>query len=265
VGALRTQDVEFYVHVDRRTPRPLFDAMRAAVDDVADVTFVRRHASAWGTFGHVKASLEGIGGALASRAGVDYGLLLTGQDYPLRSNAEIAAFLHAAQGRSYMEHELLPRAGEWWAGERGGLDRIQRWHFHLGERHVSLPGRRHLPWNWAPYGGSAHWTLSRACMQYVHRFADTPVIKRFFRFTRSPDELFFQTILMHSALADTIVSDDLRYTKWQPPSPHPEVLDAADLDALKAARGRALFARKFDADASPELLDLVDSEIRGAA
>ncbi|MDX6666778.1 MAG: hypothetical protein QOK04_158 [Solirubrobacteraceae bacterium] len=263
MGALRTDDVEFFVHVDRRTPRPLFEAMRAAVDKVADVTFVARHASAWGTFGHIRASVEGIGAALASPAGIDYGLLLTGQDYPLRSNADIAAFLRDAQGRSYMEYEQLPRAGAWWAGERGGRDRVERWHFHLGDRHVSLPGLRHLPLNLAAYGGSAHWTLSRACLEHVERFvAAHPAVMRFFRFTRSPDELFFQTILLNSPLADTIVCDDLRYTKWRPPSPHPEVLEPADLDALRAARGRALFARKFDADGAPEVLDLLDSEVR---
>jgi core-2/I-Branching enzyme len=266
VSALRTDDVEFFVHVDRRTPAELFEAMRRAAADAADVAFVPRHASAWGTFGHVKASLEGIRAALAAPSGLEYALLLTGQDYPLRTNAEIAGFLHDSEGRSFMEHEPLPRPGDWWKAERGGLDRIERWHLHVGGRHLSVRGRRRLPAGLHPFGGSAHWTLSRACLEHVERVnADHPAVTRFFRFTRSPDELFFQTILLNSPLADTIVSADLRYTKWWPPSPHPEVLDRTDLDALRAARGRALFARKFDADAAPATLDLVDSEVRGAA
>jgi hypothetical protein len=266
VGALRTDDVEVFVHVDRRTPADAFDAMRSAVADVADVAFVPRHDSAWGTFGHVRASLEGIRAALAAPGGIEYAQLLTGQDYPLRSTTEIARFLGGSEGRSFMEHEPLPRPGEWWKAERGGLDRIQRWHLHVGGRHLSVRGRRRLPAGLRPFGGSAHWALSRACLEHVERFvADHPAVVRFFRFTRSPDELFFQTILLNSPLSDTIVSDDLRYTKWRPPSPHPEVLDAADLDTLRAARGHALFARKFDADAAPETLDLVDAEVRGAA
>jgi hypothetical protein len=266
VGALREDGVEFFIHVDRRTSATLFDVMRRAVADVAEATFVPRHASAWGTFGHVRASLEGIRAALAAPRGIDYALLLTGQDYPLRPNAAIAGFLRDSEGRSFMEHEPLPRAGNWWKGERGGLDRLERWHLHFGGRPVSVSGRRHLPAGLRPFGGSAHWSLSRACLEHVQRFvADHPAVMRFFRFTRSPDELFFQTILLNSPLADTIVSDDLRYTKWQPPSPHPEVLDAADLDALRAARDRALFARKFDADTAPETLDLVDAEVRAGA
>jgi hypothetical protein len=266
VGALRTDDVEFYIHVDRRTPDALFDAMRGAVADAAEATFLPRHPSAWGTFDLVRASLEGVRAALATPAPSDYAVLLTGQDYPLRSNEEIAEFLHHSDGRSYMEHEALPRPGEWWAWERGGLDRIERWHARLAGRAVSVRARRRVPGGLRPFGGSMHWTLARACLEHIQRLVnDEPALTRFFRFTRIPDELFFQTILLNSPLAGTIVSDDLRYTKWQPPSLHPEVLEPADLDVLRAARGRALFARKFDADAAPATLDLVDSEVRGAA
>lgn len=263
MSALRTDDTTFFVHVDRRTRPGVFEAMRDAVSGVADVVFLPRYASAWGTFGHVRASLEGIRAALAAPAHIDYALLVTGQDYPLRANEEIAGFLRDSGGRSYMEHEALPRAGEWWAPERGGLDRIERWHLRVAGRPLSVRGRRRLPGGLRPFGGSAHWALSRACLEHVQHFvADHPELPRFFRFTRSPDELFFQTILLNSSLADTIFSDDLRYTKWKPPSPHPELLEPADLDTLRTARTGALLARKFEADTAPAMVDLVESEVR---
>ena len=56
-----------------------------------DVTWLPRHRSQWGGFGHVRATLKGIDHVVASGVPFDYAVLLTGQDYPLRSPAEIAA------------------------------------------------------------------------------------------------------------------------------------------------------------------------------
>jgi hypothetical protein len=154
------------------------------------------------------------------------------------------------------------------AGERGGLDRFERWYserlaYRTRMIPLPLPGRRRLPLGMTPYGGSAFWCLAREALAYVHRFVrEHPDVAEFFEHTKIPDELFFQTVLMNSPLAPTIVNDDLHYVDWSGGGAHPATLTAEDFDKLRSS-GK-LFARKFDPGADPAILDLLDRELLAA-
>ena len=245
--------VSFAVHVDAKTPRAIWDEMIARCRDL-DVTWLPRHRSQWGGFGHVRATLKGIDHVVGSEVPFDYAVLLTGQDYPLRPPAEIARFLGESGGRSYMRNVTLPW-GPW--GPRGGLDRIEDWHVITYRRlHLALPLRRHLPGGLEPYGGSAYWCLSSTLVHFVHGFlSENPQYVRFFEHVFVPDESFFQTIIMNSELRDTVENDDLRYLDWSR-EPAPAVLTRDDLPTLVAAP--QLFARKFDETVDTEILDALD-------
>jgi hypothetical protein len=73
-----------------------------------------------------------------------------------------------------------------------------------------------------------------------------------------PDELFFQTIMLSTPLADSVENEFLHYMDWSDGSAHPAILRVADLPKLKASG--MLFARKFDASVDSEILDLLDRE-----
>ncbi len=255
---LTAPGVSFSVHVDRKTSRTVYDEMVARTRDL-DVCFLPRHISHWGGFGHVVATLKGIDRVLADDVPFDHLVLLTGQDYPLRSPIEIATTLEAAGERSLMKHWPLPFA-PW--GPRGGCDRIEDWHLVTYRRfHVALPLRRRLPLGLRPYGGSAYWCLSRPAVECVQEFVRAnPQLLRFFRHVLIPDELFFQTIVMNSHLDDTVVNDSLRYVDWTR-DPSPAVLERGDLQALTTSG--MLFARKFDETVDAEILSLLDAYIDG--
>lgn len=250
------QGVSFAVHVDAKTPRAVWDEMVARCRDL-DVTWLPRHRSQWGGFGHVRATLKGIDHVVSSEMPFDYAVLLTGQDYPLRRPTEIARFLGESGGRSYMRHVALP--WEPW-GPRGGLDRIEDWHVITYRRlHLALPVRRRLPGGLEPYGGSAYWCLSSPLVHFVDGFlSKNPDYVRFFEHVFVPDEIFFQTIVMNSELRDTVENDDLRYLDWSR-QPAPAVLTRDDLPALVAAP--QLFARKFDVTVDAEILDALDRHL----
>lgn len=253
---LQGPGVSFAVHVDRKTRRPVWDEMVSRCRDL-DVTWLPRHRSQWGGFGHVRATLKGIDHFVEGGIPFEYAVLLTGQDYPLRSSTAIADFLDAADGRSYMRHVALPWA-PW--GPRGGLDRVEDWHLITYRRlHLALPLRRRVPAALEPYGGSAYWCLSSRLVHFVHGFlSENPDYVRFFRHVFVPDELFFQTIIMNSKLRNTIENDDLRYLDWSR-EPAPAVLTHDDLSALLAAS--QLFARKFDATVDSSVLDALDAHL----
>jgi hypothetical protein len=256
---LAAPDVHFAVHVDRKTRRAVYQEMVARTRDL-DVVFLRRHVSHWGGFGHVRTTLKGIDHFVTERGvAFDYAVLLTGQDYPLRSPAAIAGVLGGASGRSFMNHWPLPYA-PW--GARGGMDRIEDWHLvTYGRRHLALPLHRRLPLALAPYGGGAYWCLARAVIDYVHAFVHAnPDYVRFFGHVLIPDELFFQTIIMNSELRGSIENDNLRFLDWSR-DPRPAVLVQKDLPALLSSH--KLFARKFDERIDSSILDLLDAHIDG--
>ena len=279
VERLDAEGASFFIHVDQKTSRAAFVGMSEPLARRANVVFLERHRCSWGGFGHVEASLKGLRALQDEAVQFDYAVLLTGQDYPIKSNAQIHGFFAESGGRSFLEYFPLPHPA--WPGH-GGLDRFLQWHFFPFGRHVALPAIRPrrfgraqgrgtgpvaplavehaLPKNWIPHGGSSYWCLSRECVEYVQRFLnDNPWVERYFRHTWVPDELFFQTILLNSPLKNRLVNDNLRYIQWTRGAPSPDVLSVADYRSL--ARSTQLFARKIDESVEPGILDLIDRNL----
>jgi len=289
IERLSADGAAFFVHIDRKSPGEVSRRVAAAFRHDPHVHLVPRHRVAWGRFSQVQAALEGIGEVVRQRFACDFGVLLTGQDYPIRSNVQIFEYLADRKGQSFLDYEHLP-SGRRWLNENGGLDRVEYWHFRVGN--VSLefprpfpahttagriaagawdglcrvcPRKRTLPKGLVPFGGSAYWCLTGACLRYVHDFSQRHRdVTRFFRFVDNPDEVFFQTIVMNSPYRDTIVNDDLRYIRWPPlPAPHPVILREDDFERIVAS-GK-LFARKFDPAQSARLLEMIDQRIGNSA
>lgn len=249
------------IHVDAKTSRHDYDAMVAGVRGISGVQFLPRHRCYWGGFGHVRASLKGIAYLVESGVEFDYAVLLTGQDYPLLGADGLRAFFASAGGRSYLSHWRLPFA-PW--GVHGGLDRLERRHL-LGpvRLHVQLPGRRSLPEGLQAFGGSPYWALARPVVEWLHGFVQQrPDVIRFFERVYIPDELFFQSVLLSSDHAGSIVNDNLRYIDWRA-TPAPKVLTTRDVPAM--LESGALFARKFDAEIDSEVLDALDRRLTAEA
>ncbi len=282
VSRLNVPGVRFFVHVDKGTPSAVYHRFCELLAPFPNVHLVKRHRSRWGEFGIVRATLETMQAALASRPPVDYLVLLTGQDYPIKSAAEIETFFARADGRSYLDYHPVPspswpqaerRLQSWYArilGEQVLLPRRQplravwrrprRWPVWLIS--LVLPSQRRLPKGCVPYTGSAYWALSRAAGEYVLEFVrKNRRFVRYFRRVFCPDEIFFQTVLVASPLQENIVSRSLHYIDWSKGGAHPAVLTAEDLPAL--GRSEALFARKFDPEVDPRILDLIDKTFLG--
>jgi hypothetical protein len=258
VRRLADDDARAFIHVNRTTEASVYDEMVARLADVESVRWVPRVVCRYGGFSLVEATLAGIEAIVAEGGAPGHTLLLSGQDYPLRSRSEIEARLAAVGDSSYLHHYALP-ADEWRA-EGGGLDRIERIHLErvrYRTRLLRVPlVRRKLPDGYRPYGGSAFWALSAPALEYVHRFVrENPSFVKFFRHTLIADELFFQTMLVNSPLRESLVNDELHYVDWRAGTMQPATLGADDLD--RALGSGKLFARKFDPAAS-EILDRLD-------
>lgn len=249
--------------MDRRAPEAVAREMRAGVAGLERVGFVPRVATSWGGFGLVRATLLGVGWLLARDPAPDYVFLVSGQDYPIKPPAQVAADLALDGERSSMEWWPVP-GNPGWVAQNGGLDRVEyRWVRLLG-RTRRVPVRRPLPPGLRVYGGSAWWCLSAACLRTVQvAVARRDPAVGLLRHALLPDELFFQTLLVETPLGPGIARAATSYTAWEPGSRHPQVLGTAALPALRATP--APFARKFDPDVDAEVLDRIDAELLGWA
>jgi len=254
VGQLRDPDFVVYVHLDRKSAldpaslHPQARLVRARID-------VR-----WGGVSQVEATLASLRQILAEVPDFDKVMLLSAQDFPLLPNDLLKAELARVCGRELIE--TAPIAPTGWPVMR----RYQ--YFHPTQAH--LPARlacaalnramralelaRRLPDGLAPYGGSCWWALSRACVQEVLRLAaGHSRLLRFCRSVQSPDELFFQTLVMHSTFAGKVLPNNFRYIQWpEGGARHPALLDEGDFERIRASG--AHFCRKLDSRTSALLL-----------
>jgi len=256
VERLTAEGSVVYIHVDKKTDDAEHGRLERTLAGRPRVHLLERHVCHWGGFGHVRATLKGIDALLASGSDFEHLVLLTGQDYPIKPLAEIERFFAAHRGTSFMAYNGLP--SESWS-PKGGLGRIEYRHWRWRRHHLRLPWKRRFPTGVRPYGGGAYWNLSRACVEHVAEFVEShPDFVDFFRHVDIPDEVFFQTVLMNSELAGSVVNDNLRYIDWTR-GRMPALLERRDLPALRASA--KLFARKFDVFHDAEILDLIDTEL----
>lgn len=211
----------------------------------------------WGHFSLVAATLNLLRAAIASEH--DRYCLLSGVDYPVKSAAEISETLGSSRFE-YIHYDQRPEFHRryekfyyFFKHENWLLRKLSKLSIATQD---ALPKRR-FPGGFTPYFGSQWWCITHDCTRHVLDFTDSkPSIVKFFKTTLCSDEMYFQTIIMNSHFADNVVCDNLRYIDWTNCTHSPNTLGQADLQ--KIVSSRALFARKFDLDADPEIFDDLD-------
>jgi hypothetical protein len=169
--------------------------------------------------------------------------------------------------------------------------KISRYHFRDRHRRIGrpietvlnrvLPERAFLP-GMTPYFGSQWWAFTHDCVAHILSFIDTH--RRyvdFYRFTGTPDEMFFHTIVLNSPFAqrtNTLVTptkwdsldtpvpeagDHLKYIDWSLSREQPAILDERDFEPLR--NSSLPFARKFTSARSSGLVEKINRELLGLA
>jgi hypothetical protein len=255
-----------FVHFDARA-RDAFARAEPLLRRFENVQLVERYPCYWGSFNIVRATLECIRALVASGVAHDYAMLLSGQDYPLRSSDEIRSFLEARRGAEFVECFPLDQPNRWTpqTGCFNATARVRYYHLQYRSRRFMLPVPRRFPKGFTPFGGSEWWCLTRECLRWLDGFrAERRDVVRFFEHVCVPDESFFQTAIAASPFAPSVVSDDLKFAIWnRPEPPYPAILRSGDLEAL--TRSGKLFARKFDETVDATVLDALDAAAQRSA
>ena len=225
VNALAAPGCEFHIHIDARVALAPFEE---PLRDHPNVHFVPdRVRIQWMGFSQVESILKLL--AQAQETGFDYCVLLSGSDYPIKSNSQIRAFYENAseefmtfwrlEDRPSWAHkiqywypiDLIPIWGHSKGREPVYWRRLFWGRFYKYRRHMP---RRRFPFAMVPYGGSDWWSLSGGCVREILDFvARNPRYGRFYRHTHCPSEMFFHTIVLNSSYA-TRVRNAAAYRAW---------------------------------------------------
>ena len=218
LDVMKSDEVDFYIHVDRKSD------IADEIEKRADVHILppeRRVDVMWGGFSQVEATLNLLDEALIT-GGYDYYFLISGQDFPVRPIRELIEFLENDNGANYVDlfpslnnglckQNNLDKRNQIVYGDRimgrGKFARIMRrlWVAVTGGygRTFGIFRRKNVL-NLKFYFGSQWWCLSKDFVEYATEYlAKTPQYAEFFRKASCPDESFFQTLLMNSSYSDT--------------------------------------------------------------
>jgi hypothetical protein len=271
---LRLNDAgtRFFLHIDKKSPigdfKFIFD------DPALHITPVERERGKWGGLGIVKATLNGLRQICSDEISYDHIHLVSGADYPIVSNATIDDFFLSNTGKNFIEFFPMPAAKwhhhgmrrlEWYNFIRMQYYNRVKWYTLLVANKVInfFPFfRRRFPSYLKPYGGSQWWSITVPAARYIIDFVDAhPDYIRYHRHTLLPDECFFQTILLNAKepwIQESLVNDNLRYIVWEKPgaTAFPLLLTMEEYSNIQ--QSGKLWARKFDMNKDPAVLDALD-------
>ncbi len=258
----------FFIHIDLKLPDNELSTLNWLPDRMQ---MVKRLDTKWADFSLVEATLNAMEAVKATNKEFVSVNLLSGQDYPIKSNNYINNFFKNKDQRILIEYYQLPNYDKW--SPRGGLYRVDKFFFGmkshelLGSKTLNFLGnifpglKRNQPYNLLPFAGSQWWTIDMYALNYILGFVKIhPAYSTFHKDTFAPDEIFFHTILLNSKdkrIRNSIANNNKRFIRWKHSGmSHPELLQEEDLhDIMKSD---SLFARKFDLEEHPGILDMID-------
>lgn len=250
----------YVVHIDKSSGAELADELATFLGPYQGVQILTARNALWGGYSLVDAELRGMAALLKMDRDWTHYINLSGQDFPLKSQAYIRSFLAAHPGQQFIR-AVCQRS------ERPDtMNRVSHYFIELFGRIVQTRiARRFLP-GATPFIGTQWKAVTRAFCEFVCEDPRVVPYKQFYRRSFIADEAFFQTVLMNHAGLGLVVNDDLRMIDWVPDGDiklRPRNFTSADIGALK--RSLDLFARKFDAIEDREVLPLLEAHLQTRA
>ena len=228
-----------FVHIDARAKLSQFAHLYAK----AQFTDFRLPVK-WGGFGLTAVALHLLQLAFEDPA-ITHFYLMSGACYPIKDDEYIRKVLAQSEGnfisciKMPVWHKPLERIEAW---NFNDFNRIARKGLNAIFRLVPRKDSQKLLRGIQPYGGATWWLLSRATVKLMLEFLrDNPWYIRAFRYSIIPDEMFFQTLLIHLGIMPDREGPTAH--KFVDGAPHPQTITRSLLVELKG--DWHFLARKF--------------------
>lgn len=205
VERLTQHDSYVVIHYDLNGGEVAFDYLQSALIYLQDKVFwAKRIKVGWGEWSIIQATLNCLSILAEHDLELDYIHLLSGADYPTRSEVEFKKFLAHNFGTEYIQAVDISR--EQWV--TGGLshERYQYRHFINWQKRPALFDlsfklqkkffpKRAFPNNLTPHMGSQWWTLTWTTCKEILEYSKNPKLVKFFQTVWIPDEMYIQTLV----------------------------------------------------------------------
>lgn len=260
-------------HVDRKVEQGAFE--NDAVSFVPERTDVK-----WAGYSMVAATLSLLRFALDRHPGASHYVLLSGADYPVKSNEEIAAYFYRNRGRNLIKFYDARQAEH-------SMRSLLRYHFNdyfpsrppkalkAIQRMAELvvrPFKQAWPSGLIPCFGSQWWAVTADCADYILAKSEKDSFwKSFWKHVFAPDEFYFHTLIGNSPFLEKstgFAPFEGRGT-WRMANfhiIHPSLTKVYSIEDYADIRSTSMmFVRKVASGASGSLLDLLDSDAGGGS
>jgi hypothetical protein len=287
----------FYIHIDIKSVDK--EAIKVQFSGRKNVKVISSHDVNWMGFNMVRSTIDLL--QLAHSSGIDfkYYVLMSGQDYPIKSNEYINNFF-STHNEDFISFARINDSPEKYKNKvryyhyydlaysnprnKKKIPLLVYLYYGIHKRVMKYMPKRRFYKNMEPYFGSQWFAITAATVKYVLDFI---IVNRgylrFMKYTEGPDETFFHTIILNSERKSNVYDYDrfaewhkkkgegehfiqeyssLRYMDWSnrgKDKPKPAILDNTYYDIL--AESPDLFARKVDEKESAELMDRIDNNL----
>lgn len=266
-------DGQMFVHIDKKVKGQMFDSLSRMVSLHHGILLAKRVNVVWGDYSQIACELALYQKAV--RGGFDYYHMLSGVDLPIKSATYISEFFEQQKGQEFFEvacdqynvEDIYRKTNLYHLFQRYNRSKIgnviQRFKIKKFSEHIqkSIGVSRCKRDEQRLYKGGNWMSLTDSAVRYL--LSKESFVRRRFRFTCCPDEIFAQTILMNSPFKDKRYnpvkneSSSLRLIDWKRGAPYVWTND----DKEQIMSSDNLFARKFSTAKDKQIIDYIKENI----
>lgn len=268
--AIHERSNVYVVHVDAKSDQNFHLDVKAFLQSFPNAHLLPSQPCIWGGFSMVEIELKAMQLLLDLDLNWDFLINLSGQDFPLKTQAEIKSFLNDNRESNFITVFDDDFISQWCtpytlfrprSSSKNFLNARSRIEYSYLEvpflsKLIWIPFKRQFLKNTDWYAGWQWFILNRKFCEYVSTSSELEEYIRFFRHTFIPDESFFQTFIMNSMFRDSVVNDFKRAVFWNSDK-GVKILRKDDFDRLIPLN--CFFARKFDERIDEEIIGQLES------
>lgn len=245
---------DVYLHIDRKTKWSQ-DKINALGKQLrySKLFLVKRISVNWGGYSQVKCEINLLKTAVSNK--YDYYHLISGADFPLKSQEEIHRVIEKKCGDFYLKYDICNDEKQEWE------NRLRWYYFFQEQKRTKLWSKNSLLKKFDYYyiriqqklginrlerftgiieKGDNWFSASHEGAEFI--LDNVGKYKKYFRWSSCCDELFIHTILANEPNELNIVRDNFRKIDWERGRPY--IWQAGDI--LELMDSECLFARKFN-------------------
>ena len=265
---LDSVDVDFYFHLDAKMEINKSDLESHALK--SNIYYIEPKKIRWGHYSLTECEIRLLKAAVMCKTEYDYYHMLSGVDMPIKTLDTIDAFFTANKGKEFIH--FASKSVDESTKERISLYHIcpGRFHWQRKINGLAVKIQRIIGINrlnklkWEVKKGSNWFSITDRFAKYLIEHEN--LIAKQFKYCFAGDEIFLQTILFNSKMKFELYMDTfnddyhacMRLIDWKRGNPY--VFGIDDFEELMECD--YMFARKFDYNSKPEIVDKLKAQLK---